>query len=448
MHPNFGPKLILSYATKASDLPLTRGPSDLSGIVPVASPGVGTSNHRTSLKSRPGGYTDPSEETSTLRPHEPNMDDQAKPVSRHWRRMLRFSVRRLIVLVVLVGSGLGLWIHAARVQRDAVVAITKARGSARYNIWFGRDGNLSSRESWAPARLKNWLGVDYFDTVTAVYLTPDVIHRSPFYVGPLDSRDFNPILAHVARLDQLEWLDLSVTSVTDADLVHLRRLRRLKRLELRATSIADHGLGNLSVLTGLDTLNLRGTKITDAGPSSLDAMIGLKSLSLDRTRITDAGLTRLKNKTRLTFLSLSETQLTDAGLSHLEGLIGLESLILKSNDVTDAGLARLQKLRKLKNLDVSNTKIVDAGFAHLKRLAALYVLDVASTGVTDLGLAELEGLGQLGYLVASNCKITDAGLMHLKRLPKLSFLNVSGTRVTDTGVKELQQALPSLKIIR
>ena len=35
------------------------------------------------------------------------MPDQAKPVARPWRRFLRFSVRGLIVLVLVIGAGLG-----------------------------------------------------------------------------------------------------------------------------------------------------------------------------------------------------------------------------------------------------------------------------------------------------------------------------------------------------
>ena len=41
------------------------------------------------------------------------MTDQVKPVPRSWRRHLRFSVRRLIVLVLVIGAGLG-WVVRAR----------------------------------------------------------------------------------------------------------------------------------------------------------------------------------------------------------------------------------------------------------------------------------------------------------------------------------------------
>ncbi len=64
------------------------------------------------------------------------MTDQAVPVSRPWRRFLRFSVRGMIVVVLLIGIGLG-WIvraiRGARIQRDAVLAIKNAGGFVQYN---------------------------------------------------------------------------------------------------------------------------------------------------------------------------------------------------------------------------------------------------------------------------------------------------------------------------
>jgi hypothetical protein len=58
--------------------------------------------YRNALKSPTGGYTDPSEERSTPGAREASMTDQAKPVPRPWRSYLRFSVRGMIVVVLLV----------------------------------------------------------------------------------------------------------------------------------------------------------------------------------------------------------------------------------------------------------------------------------------------------------------------------------------------------------
>jgi hypothetical protein len=61
------------------------------------------------------------------------MSDQAKPLSRRWRRFVRFSARGLIVLVIVIGSGLGWAVRSARIQREAVTAIQNAGGVVFYD---------------------------------------------------------------------------------------------------------------------------------------------------------------------------------------------------------------------------------------------------------------------------------------------------------------------------
>jgi hypothetical protein len=56
------------------------------------------------------------------------MMDQQQTSSRWWRRYARFSVRGLIVLVLLVGGGLGWMVRSARDQRGDVKAIEAAGG--------------------------------------------------------------------------------------------------------------------------------------------------------------------------------------------------------------------------------------------------------------------------------------------------------------------------------
>ena len=71
---------------------------------------------------------------------EVGMTDQAKPVRRP-SQSLRFSVRRLIVLVLVIGAGLGWLVRSARIQRDAVAAIQKVGGRVWYD-WELRNGKF------------------------------------------------------------------------------------------------------------------------------------------------------------------------------------------------------------------------------------------------------------------------------------------------------------------
>jgi hypothetical protein len=93
---------------------------------------------------------------------------QAKPITPPWRRFLRFSLRGLIVLVLVIGLWFGLIVRPAHVQRDAVVAITKAHGSVKYD-WEWSNGNaIPGGKPWAPEWLVDLIGVDYFGHVTQV----------------------------------------------------------------------------------------------------------------------------------------------------------------------------------------------------------------------------------------------------------------------------------------
>jgi hypothetical protein len=65
---------------------------------------------------------------------------QASADSRHGGRFVRFSMRALIGLVLLIGVGLGSVVRSAHLQRDTVAEIDKAGGSVTYD-WKWRNGN-------------------------------------------------------------------------------------------------------------------------------------------------------------------------------------------------------------------------------------------------------------------------------------------------------------------
>jgi hypothetical protein len=87
----------------------------------------------------------------------------ANPASRPWRRFLRFSVRGMIVLVLVIGGWLGWVVRSARIQRDAVSAIRKDGNHVAYD-WQWNNGSFvgARRNPWAPRWLVDFLGIDYF----------------------------------------------------------------------------------------------------------------------------------------------------------------------------------------------------------------------------------------------------------------------------------------------
>ena len=79
----------------------------------------------------------------------------------------------------------------------------------------------------------------------------------------------NDGLAHLAGLENLQWLDLMNTQVGDAGLAQLARLKNLQWLNLSDTQVGDAGLAHLTGLKNLQRLHLINTQVTDAGVAKL-----------------------------------------------------------------------------------------------------------------------------------------------------------------------------------
>jgi hypothetical protein len=161
------------------------------------------------------------------------------PAPHPWRRYLRFSVRGLIVLVLVVGAGLGRIVRQAHIQRDAVAAILKTGGTIFYD-WEQRDGKvIPGGKLWAPTWLVDLIGVDYFGH-------PTVAEIRWRWMGT------DAALAQVGRLTQLQVLNVSSPSLSDAGLARLKGLTKLSILDLAGTQVTDAGVNELQrALPGL-----------------------------------------------------------------------------------------------------------------------------------------------------------------------------------------------------
>ena len=127
------------------------------------------------------------------------------------RRSRRFSLGSLLVLILVIGGWLGSIVRSARSQRQAVAAIQKARGSARYDWENGRPTADWHGKPWVPTGLVQSLGVDYFARVVAVDHGGWTTHAGVYSDAEM---------VHLGRLNGLVQLTLDRSSVTDAGLVH------------------------------------------------------------------------------------------------------------------------------------------------------------------------------------------------------------------------------------
>ncbi len=173
------------------------------------------------------------------------MSVQALPRSR--RRWLRTSVRGLIVLVMVIGAGLGWIVKSARIQYEAVAAIKNAGGEIAYDRQMSNGRIIPGARPWAPRRLVELIGIDYFRHVTDVWL---ISNSTPGHA----------LMAHVGRLSRVRRLDVAAPSVTDAGMANLTGLTKLSTLDLSNADVTDLGLAHLAGLSELSDLDLSGTR--------------------------------------------------------------------------------------------------------------------------------------------------------------------------------------------
>jgi hypothetical protein len=285
------------------------------------------------------------------------------------RRRYQFSIRSLLVLVVVVASPcswLAVKMEEARRQNAAVGAIRRADGIVSYD-WQGIYSLLlfPKQKPRSPEWLRRLLGDDFWEDVVCVELgefgtdallrqVEDFPRLEELYVKcyRADHKITDKGLEHVQGLVQLRTLILADAEVTDAGLAHFAGLKKLERLSLEFGKITGTGLEYLKGLAQLRMLDLKGNQVTDDGLEHIRGLVRLRWLSLDSTNITDAEMDHLKNLTQLERLSVNYSDITDAGLDYLNGLTNLRLLELGETKVTDKGL---QKLRQaLPNCDIQH----------------------------------------------------------------------------------------------
>lgn len=93
---------------------------------------------------------------------------------------------------------------------------------------------------------------------------------------------------------QIIWLKLADTQLTDVALSSIAQLKNLQKLHLERTRVTDSGLRQLRALPYLEYLNLYGTAITDAGLAELTSLKSLRTVYVWQTQVTAAGLATLK----------------------------------------------------------------------------------------------------------------------------------------------------------
>ncbi len=158
------------------------------------------------------------------------------------RRWLQFSLRTLMVVVLLVALPLG-WIG---------ILLERSREQERVL------GHFRKYEPIASSRYGYVVTLGFSGNPYVAGL------RSVPIAGPNDAD-----MVHLKGFKKLECLSLGGSDVTDAGLRDIGELTSLKALSLYDTRISDSGLNHLKKLTNLKVLNVGKTGVTSDGVASL-----------------------------------------------------------------------------------------------------------------------------------------------------------------------------------
>ncbi len=131
---------------------------------------------------------------------------------------------------------------------------------------------------------------------TGLLVLPLSKEQNQLEVSAVNARSFSDAQADLLPklANQLVWLKLGDTQVSDAALTHIAKLKNLQKLHLEQTKVTDAGLKQLKALTNLEYLNLYGTVVTDAGLVELAGLKNLKTVYLWQTKVTEQGLASLR----------------------------------------------------------------------------------------------------------------------------------------------------------
>ena len=213
------------------------------------------------------------------------------------RRWFRFSLRSLLLFVVLVGIPLG-WlgskVNRARKQRAVVAELQKL--GARFIYDPVNELGPKERQPSGPTWLIDLLGREYFDDVFQVSIA------SP---GVTDET-----IELIAELPAVEYVFLkSADGITDDGFVHFANMHNLKGVGLCSDSISGAGFASLKGLKQFTQLSLSAW-VTDALVEHISTLPQLEVIYLcgspehGSVELTDRGLAYIARLPRLRSLRL------------------------------------------------------------------------------------------------------------------------------------------------
>lgn len=189
-----------------------------------------------------------------------------------------------------------------------------------------------------------------FNKITKLYTIEELkkLKSLNFYVKAVVFSDEET--KYLTPLENLEYLNLGGSDLTDASFVTFRQMKSLKGLYLHDTNITGDGLFLMKDHPNLVELDLSGTEIIDRFVEEVGRLKNLKKLWLDNTLLDDDSIKYLLNLEKLEHLTLDDTFVGDEGILMLEKLKNLKFLSIYRARTTKVGRDKLKE--KLPDLEI------------------------------------------------------------------------------------------------
>ena len=334
------------------------------------------------------------------------------------RRWRRFSIRGLMLLMLVIGALLAFVVKDLIEAREEQAIISKL-SEVRVSITFVHD-----------------MGEN-----------PDQLPGNPFLRAILGEN--YKVRLYEARMTE---------PIGEETILRLPNLRHLEILELRNEKLSDRSVDALARIPRLRRLTFHWIEITPEQLRRLAQSDSIEMLSLDRRSSTDAHLAQLPLFPNLEEVSLwqlynpvtgkQSVATTDNGIKSLANIKGLKSLaVSEAPNITDEAFVNIDRFRDLESLHISYTQVSDKSLAHIARLTSLRELVLRSDGETPRissdGIKQLHPLKNLVEVELKGAGIDDRCIPTIAQLPNLEELYLSHTSVTDAGLSPLKDS-PSL----
>ena len=250
-----------------------------------------------------------------------------------WRRLLRFNLRTMLLIILLVSAWLAWHLDRAKQQKRAVDAVIKAGGRVSYDFQFDGDPVHTffreNTESPYPEFMLDSLGYDFFHSVVGVVLAGDQER--------IKNRRLSTEWAkHLAGLKNLRFACIKGSQIDDEVLKRLGKLKHLTSVRAWGVySISDEGIKDLLKSRKIEIVSFTNTSLTDESLKHLSKLPKIEEIEL-QGNFSDEGLKYLRGRTELKLLNvfMSKERITNRGLRELYGLKNLQILTIRGLDAT------------------------------------------------------------------------------------------------------------------